>query len=92
MPTAQRLHLVHTEAFTDSRPALTIQIDEKGTMSVDTNEPQAWLAALDDGVHDRATFPIEMAPRVPASKITKTPFRRAAVRPAPEFKGYSPFR
>jgi len=92
MRTAQRLHLVHADALTDSRPALTIQIDEKGTMSVDTNEPHAWLAAVDDGAHNRARFPIEIVPKAPEPKINRTPYRRAAVRAAPEFKGFSSFR
>jgi hypothetical protein len=73
MRTGQRLHLVHARALADQRPALTIQIDEKGTMSVDTNEPEAWLAAVDDGIHRRARFPIAIVPKVPEPTICRRP-------------------
>ena len=92
MRTAQRLHLVHINALADRRPALTIQIDEKGTMSVDTNEPEAWLAAVDDGAHRRARFPIAILPQIPETTINRTPYRRSGVEPTRDCRGYSPRR
>jgi len=92
MRTAQRLHLVHANAGAEHRPALTIQIDEKGTMSVDTNEPEAWLAAVDDGAHRRARFPIAIVPKVPESIINRTPYRRSGVEPIADCRGYNPYR
>ena len=90
MRTAQRLHLIHARAVPAERPALTIQIDEKGTMRVDANEPDAWLAAVDDGHHRRVRFPIAIVPRAPEPTIHKTPSRRSRVEPTHDCRGYNP--
>jgi len=91
MRIAQRLHLVHAAALSDRRPALTIQIDEKGTMSVDASEPDAWLAAVDDGYHYPARFPISIVPKAP-EPTAGTPFRRSRVEPTRDWRGYAPRR
>ena len=92
MRSAQRLHLVHATAFSDRRPALTIQIDEKGTIRVDASEPDAWLAAVDDGYHYPARFPIAIVPQAPEPAINETPFRRSRIEPTRDWRGYTPRR
>jgi hypothetical protein len=92
MRIAQRLHLVHATAFSDRRPALTIQIDEKGTLRVDADEPDAWLAAVDDDFHHPARFPIAIVPRAPEPTTSETPFRRSRIEPTRDWRSYSPRR
>jgi len=92
MRIAQRLHLVHARPLAGQRPALTIQIDEKGTLRVDADEPNAWLAAVDDDFHRPARFPIVIVPRAPEPTINTTPFRRSRVEPTRDWRSYSPRR
>ena len=92
MQIAQRLHLVHARPLADRRPALTIQIDEKGTLRVDADERDAWLAAVDDGYHYPARFPIAIVPRAPEPTTDETPFRRSRVEPTRDWRSYGPRR